>query len=267
MVNLIKDIIENRKMIVELAFSDFKKRFVGSYFGVVWMFVQPLATVLVYTLIFQVGFKATPPIPNIPYVVWLIAGIVPWFYFQETMIQNTNCLYEYNFLVKKVVFNVSLLPIIKLVSTTLSHLCFIVILYIVMIIARINITVNWLLIFYFSFMLSILLLGLSYITSSINVFFKDMSQIVNILLQFGIWMCPIMYDESLFSNSSSVVVKLLKLNPLYYIVNGYRYALIGQEFKTSFVNLTIYYIVFSLIVLILGYKLFNKLKEQFADVL
>lgn len=267
MFKLINDIILNKKMIVELAISDFKKRFVGSYFGVLWMFVQPLATMLVYTLIFQIGFRATPPIPNIPYVVWLIAGIVPWFYFQDTLIQNTNCLYEYNFLVKKVVFNVSLLPIIKLVSTTLSHFCFIIILFIAMIIAKVDISVSWFLIFYYSFMLSILLLGLSYITSSINVYFKDMSQIVNILLQFGIWMCPIMYDESIFSNKSDLISKLLMLNPMYYIVNGYRNALIGQEFNHNFLYLTIYYIVVTIIILLVGYKLFNRLKEQFADVL
>ena len=63
-----------------------KKKFAGSFFGVIWMFVQPMATVLVYTLIFQVGFRAVPPVPDVPYVVWLIAGIVPWFYFQETII-------------------------------------------------------------------------------------------------------------------------------------------------------------------------------------
>ena len=60
MFNLIKTIITKSGMIYSLAKSDFKKRFVGSFFGLVWMFVQPLATVLVYTLIFQVGFRSTP---------------------------------------------------------------------------------------------------------------------------------------------------------------------------------------------------------------
>ena len=77
------NIIKNSKIVLNLAISDFKKRFVGSYFGIIWMFVQPLATVLVYTLIFQVGFKSVPPVPGVSYVIWLIPGIVPWFYFQE----------------------------------------------------------------------------------------------------------------------------------------------------------------------------------------
>ena len=70
-------------MIVELAKADFRKRFVGSYFGVVWMFVQPIVTILIYFCIFQLGFKSTPPVPDTPYVLWLVPGIIPWFFFQE----------------------------------------------------------------------------------------------------------------------------------------------------------------------------------------
>ena len=93
---MLKELIKNKSMIFSLAKSDFRKRFVGSYFGIVWMFVQPLATVLVYTLIFQVGFRATPPVKDIPYVLWLLPGIIPWFYFQESLLQGTGVLYEYN---------------------------------------------------------------------------------------------------------------------------------------------------------------------------
>ena len=125
------EILKNRSIIINLSKSDFKKRFVGSYFGIIWMFIQPLATVLVYTLIFQVGFRATPPVKDVPYVLWLLPGIIPWFYFQDAMIQGTNVLYEYNFLVKKVVFNVSMLPIVKLISVLFSHIFFVIIMFIV----------------------------------------------------------------------------------------------------------------------------------------
>ena len=266
-MSFLLDVIKNRNLIIGLSISDFKKKFAGSFFGVIWMFVQPMATVLVYTLIFQVGFRAVPPVPNVPYVVWLIAGIVPWFYFQETIIQNTNCLIEYNYLVKKVVFNVSFLPITKLISTTLSHFCFLIITFFVMIVFGIEVTPHWFLVFYYSFMLCILMLGLSYIVSSINVYFRDMGQIVSILLQFGIWMCPIMYDESLFIGRDLLIIKFFKLNPLYYIITGYRYSLIGQKLNYDFLILSIYYIIVSILILFFGFKLFNKLKEQFADVI
>ncbi len=263
---MILDLIKNFGMILSLAKSDFKKRFVGSYFGIVWMFVQPLATILVYTLIFQVGFKTTPPVPGIPYVLWLIPGIIPWFYFQDALIQGTGVLYEYNFLVKKVVFNVSMLPAVKLLSVFFSHVCFVIIMFIVFIIAKVNMTINILWIIYFSFAISVLALGIIYLTSSINVFFKDMAQIVTILIQFGIWMAPIMYDESLFIDRALLVCKLLKLNPIYYIVKGYRFAMIGGELN-DFKFLTIYYWAITIIIFAFGSRVFNKLKIHFSDVL
>ena len=260
------NILKNRSLIFSLAKSDFKKRFVGSYFGIVWMFVQPLATVLVYTLIFQVGFRAVPPVANVPYVLWLLPGIIPWFYFQDGVLQGTGVLYEYNFLVKKVVFNVTMLPVVKLISVFFSHIFFVIIMLFVFLIAKVEISINALCIVYFSFSLSILTLGIIYITSSINVFFKDMSQIVTILMQFGIWMAPIMYDENLFLNRSRLIYSLLKLNPIYYIVKGYRFAMLGESFP-NFKLLTIYYWIITIVILIFGSRIFNKLKTHFSDVL
>lgn len=262
MINLCK----NLKIVINLALADFKKRFVGSYFGVIWMFVQPLATILVYTLIFQVGFKSVPPVPGVPYVIWLIPGIIPWFYFQDAVIQGTNVLYEYNYLVKKIVFNVSMLPVVKLVSVLLSHICFVIIMFIVFMIARVPFSVKSLLVVYFTLSLSVFSLGIIYLTSAINVFFKDMGQIVTILMQFGMWMAPIMYDESLFANRAPILCKLIKLNPIYYIVKGYRFCMINDNFP-SFFKLTAYYWVVTIIVFIFGYKVFNKLKLHFSDVL
>ena len=65
-ISLLKEIVTRRKLIWDLAKADFKKRFVGSYFGMVWMFVQPLVTVLIYFFIFQLGFKSVPPVPGVP---------------------------------------------------------------------------------------------------------------------------------------------------------------------------------------------------------
>ena len=72
-VSLLKELIGKRRLVLDLAKADFKKRFVGSYFGIVWMFVQPIVTVLIYWLIFgPIGFKSAPPVPNASYIEWLI---------------------------------------------------------------------------------------------------------------------------------------------------------------------------------------------------
>ena len=78
-MSLARDVIKKRRLIADLAKADFRKRFVGSYFGILWMFVQPVVTVAIYYFVFGIGFRNTNPIEGVPYVLWLVPGIVPWF--------------------------------------------------------------------------------------------------------------------------------------------------------------------------------------------
>lgn len=267
LIELIKDCYLKRRFIYDLARADFKKRFVGSYFGVAWMFIQPIVTVLIYFCIFQLGFKSAPPIPDTPYVIWLIPGIVPWFYFAETLNNGTTVLKEYDFLVKKVVFNVSILPIIKLVSCFIVHCIFIFIMIAVFLSYAKLPMISWFGLIYYSFALSMFSLALMYITSSINVFFNDMAQLVSITLQFGMWLTPIMWSTQMFGPKAVVLEKFLKINPVYYIVAGYRDSMLFGNMFYSRPFLTLYFWIVTIVMLILGLKMFNKLKPHFSDVL
>ena len=100
-LSLLKEIIKKRKLVWDLGKADFRKRFVGSYFGIVWMFIQPVVTIVIYAVIFGIGFKSPPPVPGVSYVIWLVPGIVPWFFFGEALNGITGCLQEYSYLVKK----------------------------------------------------------------------------------------------------------------------------------------------------------------------
>ena len=192
-ISLLKELVKNRRLMWDLAKADFRKRFVGSYFGIVWMFVQPIVTVLIYWVIFgPYGFKSAPPVPNASYVQWLVPGIAPWFFFAEALNCGTGCLQEYNYLVKKVVFKVEMLPIIKLISCLFVHAFFVLIMFFVFLISGEMPNIAWLQVIYYAFAASMLALAISYFTSAIQVFFKDMAQIVSICLQFGMWMTPIM---------------------------------------------------------------------------
>jgi ABC-2 type transporter len=263
---LFKDLVSKRKLILDLAKADFKKRFVGSYFGIAWMFVQPIVTVVIYFAIFQIGFKSTPPVP-VPYVLWLVPGIVPWFFFAEALNSGVGVLSEYNYLVKKVVFNVEILPFIKLVSCLLTHGIFIIIMFLMFFCFGKFPRISWIQIIYYTFAMSVFTLGLTYIACAINVFFKDMAQIVGICLQFGMWLTPIMWSPETFGNFPSWAEKLLKINPMHYIVYGYRDSMLQGNLFIERPIQTVYFWVVTLIILILGLKVFNKLRPHFSDVL
>ena len=266
-LNLLKDIIEKRKMIASLAAADFKKRFAGSYFGVVWMFVQPVVTVLVFFFIFQLGMKSVPPVPGVPYVIWLIPGLVPWFFINESISGITNCLNEYSYLVKKLVFPVELLPVIKVVSCFLVHACFLIIMFVVFLIGGRMPMLTWLQVLYYSFAALMLSLGIGFLTSSVYAFFKDMQQIVGIVLQFGMWLAPIMYWDGMFTTDHPWMAPLFKLNPVYYIVTGYRDSMLtGNYFWERPLN-TVYFWAAVMLIFYVGLRVFKKLRPHFSDVL
>ena len=268
-ISLMKEIVRKRKLIWDLAKADFRKRFVGSYFGIVWMLVQPIVTVLIYFFIFQVGFKSVPPVPGVPYVLWLIPGIVPWFFYSEALNCVTGCLQEYSYLVKKVVFQVEILPIIKLISCMLVHAFFAGIMLVVFLCYGRLPMATWIQILYYSFAAAMLALAFGYLTSAINVFFKDMAQIVGICLQFGMWLTPIMWQVEQFSGSSfyPILCKLVKFNPMYYVVVGYRDSMIMGNGFWQRPGLTLYFWAVTLLLLLGGLNVFKRLRPHFSDVL
>ena len=257
----LKDIFGKRELILTLAESDFRKKFVGSFLGVCWMFIQPITTVLIYFFVFQLGFRSQP-VSDVPYVLWLIPGIVPWFFFNEALGGATNCLYEYQHLVKKMVFKVSILPIIKITSSFFVHLIFIWIMLAVYLLFGTEPSLWWIQAFYYSFCAAFLTLGLAYLTSSANVFFKDMGQLVQVLLQIGMWMVPIMWSETMFPEKYRWI---LRLNPFYYIIQGYRGSLLSRPDLLPSVGEGMIFFMIVILLFVTGSFLMYKLQSKFID--
>lgn len=262
------EVWRNRSLIWQLAKNDFKKRYAGSYLGAIWAMVQPVVTVLMYYIVFDKIFQSrseamagdTP----IPYVLFLTAGLVPWFYFSEALNHGTQALTEYSYLVKKVVFNISILPVIKVVAATFIHVFFAVVLLVISCVYRYYPTLYTLQLIYYSFCMFMLVLALTYATSAILVFFKDLAQIINILLQIGMWATPILWNVGRLGPKAQFVVRL---NPVCYVVEGYRSALCTKELFLGDWKYTLYFWCFVFVFFLLGRLIFNKLKVHFADVL
>ena len=260
------ELFHNRRMIFSLARNDFKTKYAGSYLGIVWAFVQPVVTVLVYWFVFQVGLKSPGP-NDFPFVLWMIAGLVPWFFFSDVLNAGTNALIEYSYLVKKVVFKISILPIVKVISALFVHLFFIafsVFLFAVM--GKLP-PVHIIQIVYYSMALICLVVALSYLTCSIMPFFRDFSQIINVILNIGMWATPILWDKTTIPNIPGWLDNILKLNPLYYIVQGYRDSFMNGVWFFEHPWHTLYFWVFVLVIGLVGSKVFKRLRVHFSDVL
>ncbi len=264
---LLLELWQSRHLIWKLAKNDFKKRYAGSYLGAFWAMAQPVVTVGMYYVVFDVimGGNASRTAADVPFVLFLTAGLVPWFFFSEALNQGTNALREYDYLVKKVVFKISILPIIKIIAATFIHVFFVCVLLVVAAVYGYYPSIYTIQLVYYSACLFVFVLALCYTTCAVVVFFKDLAQIINIALQIGMWATPILWDINTLTDSRFVTV--LKLNPLVYIVNGYRSAVYGQQWFFEDIFSTMYFWIVTVVFFGIGALVFKRLKVHFADVL
>lgn len=126
MRTIINFIHEYRHIYTKLLKNDFKSRYTGSYLGIIWGFIQPIITVLMYWFVFTVGLRSGERPDGTPYIIWMIAGLLPWFYFSEALGAVTNTFLEYSYLVKKINFRIGLLPFVKIGSSMIIHFVFLI---------------------------------------------------------------------------------------------------------------------------------------------
>ena len=262
--NFVINTLRMRKLIFKLAKNDFKSKYAGSYFGLTWGFVQPIVTILIYWFVFTRGIRSGSHNDKVPFILWFMTGIIPWFYFADALSSATASLLEYSYLVKKIVFRTSVLPMVKLVSALFIHLFFILILFIVYAVYGFGISIYNIQFIYYTLCMIVLLVGLSWLTSAVIPFFRDLGQIISIMLQFGLWLTPIMWPITSLSSKLGII---FRLNPIYYIVDGYRDTFINHIWFFEKPGITAYYWSVTIIILLLGIHVFKKLKPHFADVL
>lgn len=258
-----RDIVMARQVIGMLAVQDIKTRYLGSCLGVLWAIIQPTVTILVFWFVFEVGFKASP-VNQVPFVLWLVAGMIPWFLLSEGLAGATGVIVDNRHLVSKVVFRVSFLPIVRILSALSIHLFFLV--FTLLMFVCYNYHPDWhiLQVLYYLMAALFLILGLSWITSAMVVFYRDVGQVVAMLLQFGFWLTPIFWP---ISSIPADYQKYVKLNPFFYIIEGYRTSFLSQGWFWEDTWMMAYYWLITATIMVIGAFMFRRLRPHFADVI
>jgi len=238
-------------------------QYIGSFLGFTWTFIQPVVMILVFWVVFSVGFKVQPK-HDVPFVVWLTAGMAIWFVFADIINGSAGLILSHSHLIKKTLFHSQILPVVKIVSSIITHSVFVVVLLGLIIIQGMPFSFYYIQSLYYLFGMSVLALGISWIVSSLNVFLRDVGQIVAVVLQVGFWATPIFWDIQIMPKGFQTAIKL---NPMFYIVQGYRESFIyfTPFWKHPFYTLYFWFAV--LTVFFIGAIIFRKLKPHFSDVL
>lgn len=257
------DLYLSRNLVLQMTTRDFKSQYFGSYLGLLWAFIQPTVTILIFWFIFEVGFKSAP-VEGFPFLLWLVIGMTPWFFISDAVSNGVNSIISNAFLVKKVVFRVSMLPLVKVLSSLFVHTFFIVIIFIMCFSYKIEFTWSFLQVFYYTFCAFCLVVGVNWLTSSVVVFYKDIGQLVVMLLQICFWLTPIFWSLTIVPEKYRVYIKM---NPVFYIVDGYRNSFIHNIWFWEAPLYTLYFWTVTGFIFLIGAIVFARLRPHFADVL
>ncbi len=261
---IINENIKNIRQTIMLSRVDLIRYYKGTALGYIWALIKPLVTISVYLFAFQVGIRKGAPMDGFPFFLWLISGLVPWFFISDAIISGTMAIRMYRQFATKIKFPVSTIPSFVLLSKLYVQIGLIVPIIILFIIYGYNPDIYYLQLFYYIPTMLIFFVVLSWTFSSIAVISRDFENLIKSSLQALLWLTPILWNVN--DVSSPILRFILKLNPLNYFIEGYREIFLYKEwfFNTTY---TIYIWLVIAILALIGSRIYNKLYKEFADVL
>lgn len=262
--NFLKKIYVQRSLIRNFVIRDLRARYVGSFMGLFWSVIHPIVLLVSYTFVFSFifGIRPRPETGTTSFPLFLFCGILPWLYFQDALQRSSTIIIDNANLVTKTLFQSEILPLIALLSGFVNHLIGFAILLVIIFFTIGKVSVFILLIPVYLLLLMLFTLGLSWLVASLNVFVRDVSQIISVILTFWFWFTPIFYSMDQFPEK---LMFLVYLNPLAHVVIGYRDCLLRMQMP----NMSILAIlaVVSLAFFVFGGLFFRTTKREFADIL
>jgi len=261
----LKTIYQQRYVIRKLVARDFQKKYLGSYLGLFWAFVQPMSYILVLWFVVSIGLRGGRDLgEGIDFLPWFVSGIIPWFFIRDSIQQGSGSLIEYSFLIKKMYFRTGIIPLIKIMNVLLIHFILLLLLIAFALGYGHYPSIYWIQLPYYLLGSFILVTGIAWLNASLMVFVKDIKEIISVLMTLFFWLTPIIWPHDRLEGKMRLIVDL---NPFFYITNGYRETFILNQWFYESGGLSLYFWFVAAFFFITGAVVFKKLKPHFTDVL
>lgn len=258
-MKLLREIWDYREMISSLVRRDLRGRYKGSVLGFFWTFLNPLLQLVVYTFVFSTIMRAGIE----DYYLFLFVALVPWTYFSTSVSGGSGCITSQQNLVNKIYFPREVLPISHVLSQLINMLLsFLVVIFVLLVSGKgVNLGIWW----YLPLIVlqeTLLAFGLTMLVSAVTVYFRDMQFLLNVIMMAWQFLTPVMYTVEMVPERLRVI---FYLNPMTPIIVAYRdvfYYKQAPELQTFLLGT-----VMGVVMLIVGWVAFGKLKRRFAEVL
>lgn len=251
-----KEILNYSEFLKSNVKKDIRGKYKGSFLGVLWSFINPLLSVVVYAIVFHYIMRFQ--IDN--YLIYLIAGIIPWTFFTASINSGMNSILFNANIIKKVYFPREILPISSVTSGLVNFLISCVIILIFAIFSGVGIGYSILFLPIVVLIQYIFTLGIVFILSAVEIYVKDIEHIVNFVISMLFYVTPILYTPNYVPEKMRFI---LKLNPMAYIIEAYHDIFYYKNIP-NFMNMGIIFCI-SIVIFVIGHKIFRKLQKGFAE--
>jgi lipopolysaccharide transport system permease protein len=259
-----REVWQYRKYIWDNAVSELRTRYAGSSLGALWNVLQPLFQILIFTYVFsQIMIAKLPNMESsTDFAIYLCAGMIPWAAFSEIVIRGSNSFLDNATYLKKLAIPEYIFIIQTVVTSGMTLLISMILLFIIITIIGGTISVLWVLLPIVLLLFLFLALGLAFIFASINVFFKDVGQFLGTFIQIWMWLTPIVYVTEIIPNG---LAKIISYNPIFYYIDSFHQIIVFSKMPPM-VNWS-YMILFSLLSMVLGITVLKILRSEIRDVI
>jgi lipopolysaccharide transport system permease protein len=250
-----------RELLYFLAWRDLLVRYKQTLVGIAWTVLRPLATILVYTLVF--GILAQLPSQGLPYTLIVLTGLLPWQLFSLVLIVSSESLLANSALVQKVYFPRLIIPLSSVVVCIVDHLVAFLIVFGLMAWFRVTPGLQFMLLPFVTLLAVGCALGLGLIAAALNTRYRDLRQLIPIALQVGVFLCPVAYATSLVSPKWQW---LYALNPMVGVIDAFRWCILGKVELIYAPSIAVS-VVFTFVSLIVGLRVFRRYEPTFPDLM
>lgn len=254
----IKEIINYSNMIKSLVRRELRGKYAKSFLGFLWAFLGPMFQILIYTIVFKVVFHNT----NNTYYLYLMSGMLPWTFFNDSLGQGAGAIIYNSEMIKKIYFPREVLVISSVNAKLVNMLLSFIVMYAFVIFSGKGISVHIVLLPLVVATEYLITLGLSFLVAGVTVYIRDMEYIINVILMAWIWGTPVLYE---FANIDPKFQTLLLLNPMTPIIENFHNIIYYHTFPTSLS--LVMPLIEAILIFTIGYFFFSRVKKNFAEEL
>jgi ABC-2 type transport system permease protein len=263
-IERIKEIYAYRELLFNITKKELKLRYRNSFLGFLWSLLNPLLMMLILSFVFSLIAKFG--IKN--FAIFLLVGLLPWNFFNMAVAGSAGSIISYGGLVKKVYFPRELLPLSLVLSELINFVLAMVVLFVALIFYGYNFWPFLPVLLFAVVIQTLMLTGLAFIMSSLNVYFRDIQQIISVALLALFYGTPIIYSHQMVAGSNFMkthptLMMIYNLNPMAALVDLYRSCL--YDLKLPGWSTVLYALGFTIVVVVLGFYIFGKLEPAFAE--